>query len=46
MSTPFGILPTSGGFAFGTVFVATDPTTSQAAKGKWVYGFLVGLSFL
>ena len=33
-----------GGFAFGTVFMATDPVTaSQTNKGKWIYGFLIGL---
>jgi len=32
-----------GGFAFGTVFMATDPVTaSQTNKGKWYYGFFVG----
>ncbi len=32
-----------GGFAFGTVFMATDPVTSaQTEKGKWIYGFLTG----
>ena len=32
-----------GGFAFGTVFMATDPVTSaQTGCGKWIYGFLVG----
>jgi len=32
-----------GGFAFGTVFMATDPVTaSQTNKGKWIYGFLIG----
>ena len=32
-----------GGFAFGTVFMATDPVTaSQTNKGKWIYGFLAG----
>jgi len=32
-----------GGFAFGTVFMATDPVTaSQTNKGKWIYGFFVG----
>jgi Na+-transporting NADH:ubiquinone oxidoreductase subunit B len=32
-----------GGFAFGLVFMATDPvTSSQTEKGKWIYGFLVG----
>jgi len=33
-----------GGFAFGIVFMATDPVSSaQTTKGKWIYGFLVGL---
>lgn len=32
-----------GGFAFGAVFMATDPvTSSRTEKGKWIYGFLVG----
>ena len=32
-----------GGFAFGTVFMATDPVTSaQTECGKWIYGLLVG----
>jgi len=33
-----------GGFAFGIVFMATDPVTaSQTNKGKWIYGFLIGV---
>ncbi|MEF9930881.1 MAG: NADH:ubiquinone reductase (Na(+)-transporting) subunit B, partial [Bacteroidales bacterium] len=32
-----------GGFAFGAVFMATDPvTSSQTEVGKWIYGFLIG----
>lgn len=32
-----------GGFAFGIVFMATDPVSSaQTTKGKWIYGFLIG----
>ncbi len=32
-----------GGFAFGAVFMATDPVTSaQTETGKWIYGFFVG----
>ena len=32
-----------GGFAFGAVFMATDPVTaSRTDKGKWIYGFLIG----
>lgn len=33
-----------GGFAFGAVFMATDPVSaSQTNTGKWIYGFLIGL---
>lgn len=33
-----------GGFAFGTVFMATDPVSAaQTEKGKWIYGFLIGV---
>ena len=33
-----------GGFAFGTVFMATDPVTAaQTETGKWIYGFLIGV---
>jgi Na+-transporting NADH:ubiquinone oxidoreductase subunit B len=33
-----------GGFAFGAVYMATDPVTaSQTTKGKYIYGFLIGL---
>lgn len=33
-----------GGFAFGAVFMATDPVTSARTEtGKWIYGFLVGV---
>lgn len=32
-----------GGFAFGTVFMATDPVSAaQTECGKWIYGFLIG----
>lgn len=32
-----------GGFAFGLVFMATDPVTAaQTEKGKYIYGFLIG----
>lgn len=34
---------TLGGFAFGAVFMATDPVTSARTEtGKWIYGFIVG----
>lgn len=33
-----------GGFAFGAVFMATDPVTgAQTERGKWIYGFLIGM---
>ena len=33
-----------GGFAFGIVFMATDPVSAaQTNMGKWIYGFLVGV---
>lgn len=33
-----------GGFAFGIVFMATDPVSAaQTLKGKWIYGILVGI---
>lgn len=33
-----------GGFAFGTVFMATDPVTSaQTETGKWIYGLFIGM---
>ena len=32
-----------GGFAFGAVFMATDPVSgAQTEKGKWIYGILIG----
>jgi Na+-transporting NADH:ubiquinone oxidoreductase subunit B len=33
-----------GGFAFGAVFMATDPVTgTQTNKGQWVYGLTIGI---
>ncbi|WP_106827746.1 NADH:ubiquinone reductase (Na(+)-transporting) subunit B [Parabacteroides pacaensis] len=33
-----------GGFAFGAVFMATDPVTgARTQKGKYIYGFLIGI---
>ncbi|MEL4309023.1 NADH:ubiquinone reductase (Na(+)-transporting) subunit B [Joostella sp. CR20] len=33
-----------GGFAFGIVFMATDPVSAaQTQKGKWIYGILIGI---
>ncbi len=34
---------TVGGFAFGAVFMATDPVTSPRTEGgKWIFGLLIG----
>ena len=33
-----------GSFAFGAVFMATDPVTAaRTRKGKYIYGFLIGI---
>ncbi|MCD4709950.1 MAG: NADH:ubiquinone reductase (Na(+)-transporting) subunit B [Bacteroidales bacterium] len=43
MALPFWEHLLLGGFAFGAVFMATDPVTAtQTEKGKWIYGFLIG----
>jgi len=44
MELPFYYHFVMGGFAFGAVFMATDPVSaSQTEKGKWIYGFLIGV---
>ena len=36
---PFWWHMVAGGWAFGTVFMATDPVTSPfTERGKWIYG--------
>ena len=43
MSTPAHIHLLIGGFAFGAVFMTTDPVTaSQTNTGKIIYGLLIG----
>ncbi len=33
-----------GGFAFGAIFMATDPVSSSATNlGRWIYGILIGI---
>ena len=44
----FGLPPywhlVMGGFAFGAVFMATDPVSAAATNaGRWIYGFLIGI---
>jgi Na+-transporting NADH:ubiquinone oxidoreductase subunit B len=44
---PFYYHMVIGSFAFGTVFMATDPVSAAATNaGKWIYGFLIGLFIL
>ena len=44
MQVPFYYHLVMGGFAFGAVFMATDPVTgAQTERGKWIYGFFIGL---
>ena len=34
-----------GGFMFGAIFMATDPVSAaQTDAGKWIYGFLIGIT--
>ncbi len=43
MSIPLHWHLVSGSFAFGAVFMATDPVSaSQTNLGRWIYGFLIG----
>ena len=43
-SLPFYYHYLMGGFAFGAVFMATDPVTAaQTNIGKWIYGLLIGI---
>ncbi|MBR1643755.1 MAG: NADH:ubiquinone reductase (Na(+)-transporting) subunit B [Bacteroidales bacterium] len=43
MQIPFYYHYLMGGFAFGCVFMATDPVTAaQTNCGKWIYGLLIG----
>ena len=44
MNLPAHVHLVLGGFAFGAVFMATDPVTaSQTNIGKYIVGFLIGL---
>lgn len=43
MSIPPHFHLVMGGFAFGTVFMATDPVSAAVtSKGRWLYGFFIG----
>jgi Na+-transporting NADH:ubiquinone oxidoreductase subunit B len=42
-ATPFWWHFVLGGWAFGTVFMATDPVSAaQTDKGRWIYGLCIG----
>jgi len=44
LAVPFYYHLVFGGFAFGAVFMATDPVSAaHTERGKWIYGFLVGV---
>jgi Na+-transporting NADH:ubiquinone oxidoreductase subunit B len=44
INLPFHWQIVLGGWAFGTVFMATDPVSAaQTHTGRWVYGFLIGV---
>ncbi|MGE3164768.1 MAG: NADH:ubiquinone reductase (Na(+)-transporting) subunit B [Planctomycetota bacterium] len=43
LDVPFWWHFVMGGFAFGAVFMATDPVSASITNtGKWIYGFLIG----
>ncbi|MBL7775068.1 MAG: NADH:ubiquinone reductase (Na(+)-transporting) subunit B [Saprospiraceae bacterium] len=43
MHTPAYYHLIMGGFAFGAVYMATDPVSAaQTERGKWIYGLLIG----
>ena len=42
-AVPFWWHMVAGGWAFGMVFMATDPVTSPYTEaGRWIYGILIG----
>jgi Na+-transporting NADH:ubiquinone oxidoreductase subunit B len=44
MQTPWWQHLLLGGLAFGVIFMATDPVTAaQTRKGKYIYGFFIGM---
>ncbi len=44
INVPFHWHIVLGGWAFGAIFMATDPVSaSHSNTGKWIYGFLIGV---
>ncbi len=44
LNVPFHWQIVLGGWAFGAVFMATEPVTgAHSERGQWIYGFLIGV---
>ena len=44
LNVPFHWQVVLGGWAFGAVFMATDPVSAtQTNRGRWIYGLLIGV---
>ena len=44
MAVPWHWHLVTGGFAFGAVFMATDPVSAAATdRGRWIYGIMIGV---
>jgi Na+-transporting NADH:ubiquinone oxidoreductase subunit B len=44
INVPFWWQMVLGGWAFGLVFMATDPVTAtHTNRGRWIYGILIGI---
>ncbi|MEM9558582.1 MAG: NADH:ubiquinone reductase (Na(+)-transporting) subunit B [Acidobacteriota bacterium] len=44
LNVPFYWHMVLGGWAFGVVFMATDPVSAtHTSRGRWIYGFLIGV---
>ena len=44
LNVPFHWQVVLGGWAFGAVFMATEPVTAaHSERGQWIYGFLIGV---
>ena len=47
VSLPWHWHLTMGSFAFGAVFLATDPVSAASTNtGRWIYGLLIGICYL
>ena len=40
-------VPSTSSFAFGLVFMATEPVSGSATNtGRWIYGFIIGVTVI